>query len=257
MPRGLYMRGALILLLPVLTIQVLVSVVFIQRHFEGVTDQMVQAVSIELRFISDLATQSSDQSAAMGNILEIAQPLEMDVAWVDSVPNVGNDKLWTDFTGTSVRTYLLEEVPQIAEVSLGNPRTVTVWFETPSGVLQLSFPRKRVSASNPHQLLVIMVVLGGLMTLIAYFFLRNQLRPIKRMADAAQAFGKGQKLDYSPSGAVEVRAAGAAFLDMRNRIERQTQNRTMMLSGVSHDLRTPLTRLSLACRCWMRMRRPH
>ncbi|SHG75112.1 two-component system, OmpR family, osmolarity sensor histidine kinase EnvZ [Cognatiyoonia sediminum] len=245
MPRGLYMRGALILLLPVLTIQLLVSVVFIQRHFEGVTDQMVDAVGIELRFIADLANQENTQDSAMSNILAIAEPLEMDVAWVEEVPEIGNDRQWTDFTGNSVRAYLLSEVPEISEISLANPRIVTVWMETPAGILQLSFLRKRVSASNPHQLLVIMVILGGLMTLIAYFFLRNQLRPIKRMADAAQAFGKGQKLDYSPSGAVEVRAAGAAFLDMRNRIERQTQNRTMMLSGVSHDLRTPLTRLRL------------
>lgn len=245
MPRGLYMRGALILLLPVLTIQILVSVVFIQRHFEGVTDQMVEAVSIELRFIAKLAADAGEPSAAMDQISSIADPLEMDVAWVEALPDIGNDRQWSDFTGGSVKSYLLAEVSEISEVSLANPHIVDVWMETPTGILKVSFPRRRVSASNPHQLLVIMVVLGGLMTAIAYFFLRNQLRPIKRMAEAAQAFGKGQKIDYSPSGAVEVRAAGAAFLDMRNRIERQTQNRTMMLSGVSHDLRTPLTRLRL------------
>jgi len=91
-----------------------------------------------------------------------------------------------------------------------------------------------------------MVVMGALMTAIAYFFLRKQLRPIKRMADAAAEYGKGRIVPYRPSGAVEVRAAGAAFLDMRNRIERQSQSRTTMLSGVSHDLRTPLTRMRLA-----------
>jgi len=111
--------------------------------------------------------------------------------------------------------------------------------------LELSFSRRRVSASNPHQLLVIMAVMGALMTTIAYFFLRNQLRPIKRMAAAAQAFGKGRIEKFTPTGAVEVRAAGTAFLEMRNRIERQSQSRTMMLSGISHDLRTPLTRLQL------------
>jgi two-component system osmolarity sensor histidine kinase EnvZ len=107
------------------------------------------------------------------------------------------------------------------------------------------FRRNRVSASNPHQLLVIMVVMGAVMTAIAYLFLRKQLRPITRMAAAATDYGKGRFTHFTPKGALEVRAAGMAFLDMRNRIERQTQSRTMMLSGVSHDLRTPLTRMRL------------
>jgi two-component system osmolarity sensor histidine kinase EnvZ len=86
---------------------------------------------------------------------------------------------------------------------------------------------------------------GILMTLVAYIFLRNQLRPIARLAAAAEAFGKGQTVPYKPSGALEVRAAGHAFIEMRMRIERQIEQRTMMLSGVSHDLRTPLTRMQL------------
>jgi len=245
MPRGLYMRAALILLLPVLTIQLLVSVVFIQRHFEGVTHQMVEAVSVELRFVAQLANEARDRAAANEAIESIAMPLGMDVEWVEAAPTIGNDKPATDFTGNSVRSSLFQNHPEIREISLANRREVTVWLNTAHGTYQISFPRKRVSASNPHQLLVIMIVLGGVMTLIAYFFLRNQLRPIKRMAAAAQAFGKGQKLDYTPAGAVEVRSAGAAFLEMRNRIERQSQQRTMMLSGVSHDLRTPLTRMRL------------
>jgi two-component system osmolarity sensor histidine kinase EnvZ len=83
------------------------------------------------------------------------------------------------------------------------------------------------------------------MTAIAFIFLRNQLRPIKRMAEAATDYGRGRVTNFTPTGAVEVRAAGMAFLDMRNRLERQIQSRTLMLSGVSHDLRTPLTRMRL------------
>jgi two-component system osmolarity sensor histidine kinase EnvZ len=111
--------------------------------------------------------------------------------------------------------------------------------------MEIGFDRSRVSASNPHQLLVLMVFTGLLMTLIAFLFLRNQLRPIRRLARAAEAFGKGRVVAYKPSGATEVRSAGNAFLDMRARIERQIEQRTLLLSGVSHDLRTPLTRLKL------------
>jgi two-component system osmolarity sensor histidine kinase EnvZ len=107
------------------------------------------------------------------------------------------------------------------------------------------FSRYRVSASNPHQVLVLMVFTGAFMTAIAFLFLRNQLRPIKRLSLASAAFGRGHSVAFNPSGAIEVRAAGQSFLNMRERIERQIEQRTMMLSGVGHDLRTPITRLQL------------
>jgi two-component system osmolarity sensor histidine kinase EnvZ len=111
--------------------------------------------------------------------------------------------------------------------------------------MQVVFSRRLVTASNPHQFLVIMGVFGVLMTAVAFVYLRNQLRPITRLAAAAEAFGQGRVMPYRPAGAREVRAAGRAFLDMRARIERQIEQRTRMLSGISHDLRTPLTRLRL------------
>jgi len=109
----------------------------------------------------------------------------------------------------------------------------------------MSFSRSRISASAPHQLLVLMIAISAFITLISILFLRNQVRPIDRLARAAEAFGRGRTIPYHISGATEVRAAGRAFLDMRARIERQIEQRTLMLSGVSHDLRTPLTRLKL------------
>ena len=245
MPRGLYGRALLILILPVLTLQLLVSVVFIQRHFDGVTQQMAGAVAIELRYVLALADAAPDRAAAEVALSGAAEGLELAVDWAAAVPAPGDDRAWWDFTGDNVVADLQASVPQVAAVSLADRRQVRLWLETRHGPLQVVFARDRVSASNPHQLLVIMVVMGAIMTTIAYFFLRNQLRPIKRMAAAAQAYGKGRIAAYSPSGAVEVRAAGTAFLDMRNRLERQSQARTMMLSGVSHDLRTPLTRLRL------------
>jgi two-component system osmolarity sensor histidine kinase EnvZ len=120
-----------------------------------------------------------------------------------------------------------------------------MWFAVDGGFVTVDVPRRRVSASNPHQLLVLMIVTSVVMTFVAFHFLRAQLRPITKLAEAADAFGKGQHLPYRPRGALEVRAAGRAFLDMRARIERQIDSRTRMLSGISHDLRTPLTRLRL------------
>lgn len=244
-PRGIYARAALILILPVLLLQLLVSVVFIQRHFDGVTRLMTSAVSIELRFLVDTVNNAPDLSAASAALSRIDAPLEIlsDLPAIDP-PDV-DIKPFVDLTGNTVIGTLRSGVANIIAISLADRRRVNLWVETIHGPLRLEFSRRRVSASNPHQLLVIMVVMGALMTAVAYIFLRNQLRPIKRMAAAAADYGKGRITPFSPTGAVEVRSAGMAFLDMRNRLERQTQSRTMMLSGVSHDLRTPLTRLRL------------
>ena len=245
MPRGLYGRAALILILPVLTLQLLVTVVFIQRHIDGVTRSMTSAVNIELRFLRDAIDAARDAQAAgqiaenTGAALEITASLPVDTA------PASDEIRFVDLTGKIVIDTLRIGVPEVAVVSLTDRRRVQIWMQTRHGTTYLSFQRGRVSVANTHQLLVIMVVMGAIMTTIAYFFLRNQLRPIKRLAAAATEYGKGRIKPFSPTGALEVRAAGMAFLDMRNKIELQTQSRTMMLSGVSHDLRTPLTRLRL------------
>ena len=245
MPRGIYARAALILIMPILLLQLLVSVVFIQRHFDDVTRQMTSAVNIELRFLVDTVNAETTPDAARAALGKLDEPLEISTELPSQDVVAADIKPAIDLTGRMVIETLRGDIADILAVSLADRRQVLLWVETRHGPLKLALSRKRVSASNPHQLLVIMVVLGGLMTAIAYAFLRNQLRPIKRMARAAADYGKGRITQFTPTGAVEVRAAGMAFLDMRNRLERQSQSRTMMLSGVSHDLRTPLTRMKL------------
>lgn len=244
MPRGLYGRAALILILPILTLQLLVSVIFIQRHFDGVTRRMTSAVNIELRFLIDTVNAERNLQMARQALARLDGPLEIQTE-LPAMPGTEDIKPLVDLTGRVVIESIRTGVANVVAVSLADRRRVLMWVDTNHGVLQMEFSRRRVSASNPHQLLVIMVVMGAIMTAISYLFLRNQLRPIKRLAAAAAAYGKGRNVAFNPTGAVEVRAAGMAFLDMRNRLERQTQSRTLMLSGVSHDLRTPLTRLRL------------
>lgn len=243
MPRSLYGRAALILLLPVITLQLAISVVFIQRHFEGVTRQMTRSVLHELTYLQDVAEAAPTLTEAQARTEEIGAALGLDV----TLPaDMGVDRRrWYDFSGLVVRQVLVEGLPSLVALSLPDDRMVTLWLDTGHGGMSVAFNRGRVSASNPHQLLVWMVVLGAFMSLISFIYLRNQLRPIKRLAAASAEYGRGRVVQYNPSGANEVRAAGHAFLDMRSRIERQAQTRTLMLSGISHDLRTPLTRLKL------------
>lgn len=245
MPRGIYARAALILVLPVLLLQLLVSVVFVQRHFDGVTRQMTSAANLELRFLIDTVNAASDLPQARAALARIADPLAITTVLPAVPPITADINPLSDLTGSTVIETLRTGIADVIAISLEDRRRVKIWVQTRYGPLEMELSRGRMSASNPHQLLVIMVVLGGVMTAIAYVFLRNQLRPIKRMARAAADYGKGRITPFTPTGAIEVRAAGMAFLDMRNRLERQTQSRTMMLSGVSHDLRTPLTRFRL------------
>ena len=247
MPRSLYGRAALILLLPVVTLQLVVTVLFLTRHFEDVTRQMSDAVSRELALVllvADQAPTSLEIPAAVENRLGLLA--------IDAVPVEATDvpikhlRRWYDFSGRVIVRSLPVMVPAVQIVDLSEDRTVAVYADTRHGWVRLVFDRRRISAANPHQLFVNMVFFGALVTFIAILYLRNQLRPIKRLASAAEAFGRGRHEHYTPAGAIEVRAAGNAFVDMRNRIERQIEQRTLMLSGISHDLRTPLTRMRLS-----------
>lgn len=242
LPRGIYGRAALILILPVVVIQLVVSVAFIQRHFDGVTRQMTGNVVREVEFLLN-SGQGLPEAQAREAMLAVAAPLDLDLSWGKGPE--ADARVFYDLTGRVVTAVLRENLTGLGQVDLSDGGIVRLGILTNAGEAEIMFSRRRVSAPNPHQLLVLMVATGLLMTLVAFVFLRNQLRPIRRLAMAAEAFGQGQVTAYRPSGATEVRAAGQAFLDMRDRIERQREQRTLMLSGVSHDLRTPLTRLKL------------
>ncbi|MCT4555862.1 MAG: ATP-binding protein [Pelagimonas sp.] len=236
MPRSLYGRAALILVLPVVTLQLVVSVVFIQRHFEGVTEQLSREMARAVTMAVDLAGQVPPDQPVLDLLLQPINAADLPAQ---------DMRRWYDFTGLIVIRTLKDRVDGLERVALPDDHELRLYLRHDGALWLIEAERERVSASNPHQLLVNMVFFGALMTLIAYLYLRNQLRPITRLARAAEAFGRGRNETYSPAGAVEVRAAGHAFLDMRARIERHIEQRTMMLSGVSHDLRTPITRLRL------------
>lgn len=246
MPRGLYVRAALILVLPVVVLLLVVGNAFLQRHLEDVTTQMTRAAAREVDLIISAMAQSETQQQALAVVRPDLTALEMKLRFLDvnETPDVGKRR-WYDFIAPQVEADLKAELPDLVAVALPSGDEARLYVSTHLGILQLTFDRRRLSPAAPHQLIVTMVFFAILMTSISFLYMRNQLRPITRLADAAQAFGRGRIVPYSPGGAIEVRAAGNAFLDMRARIERQMEQRTLMLSGVSHDLRTPLTRLKL------------
>jgi two-component system osmolarity sensor histidine kinase EnvZ len=244
MPRGIYGRAALILLLPVVFLQLVVTVIFAQRHFEGVTHQMTDTVLRELTLVMQIVNDAPTAPLAEQAVQAQLAPLRITALAVD-VSTPENKRVWYDYSGSVLTARLATQLLNFAAVDLVEGGEVSVFVNSTHGMFKIGFDRRRISASNPHQMFVYTIAFGVLMTFIAIIYLRNQLRPIKRLARAAEAFGRGRHIPYTPSGAIELRAAGSAFVDMRQRIERHIEQRTLMLSGVSHDLRTPLTRMRL------------
>jgi two-component system osmolarity sensor histidine kinase EnvZ len=243
LPRSLMGRAALILIVPVTGLLLVVSVAVVQRHYDRVTRQMtvefarvVDHMRADLAGAADPSARLADLGAAFGieARLDPAAP-ELREPWLPLY----------ELSARVARRELRTAFPDRLALAV-RPDRVTLALPMSGGVLVLEFPLARLTAPNPHQLLVLTLAAALLMTLIAYVFLRNQMRPIRRLARAAEAFGRGETLDLHVSGATEVRAAAHAFLDMRARIEAQIESRTLMLSGISHDLRTPLTRMRLA-----------
>lgn len=245
LPHGLYGRAALILFLPVVVVTLVVTLMFLQRHFEGVTRQMTSSMARELAFVARRLDRAETAETAFLAGEAVAAPLGLTLR-IPAPPEREDRRTYYDFSGRVVIEVLRETVPGLMAVDLASDdKRVSVTVDGAYGPYSLDFDRRRVSASNPHQLLVLMIFTSLLMTGIATIFLRNQLRPIRRLAHAAEEYGKGRITPYRPGGAIEIRSAGTAFLDMRNRLERQNEQRKVMMSGIGHDLRTPLTRLRL------------
>ncbi|MGD1924152.1 MAG: ATP-binding protein [Paracoccaceae bacterium] len=248
LPNSLFGRALMILVLPIILLQAVVALVFIQRHYDGVTAQMASSIAREINYAIDIVDQAEDADDARRLMDQLSAPLGLELGLSEGeavAPSALRE--FYDVTGGVIVETLRDEVSQpVALDMVSFEKLVDVRAATSKGVLRILLPRRRMNAANPHLLLVWMSATAVLLTGIAIVFLRNQIRPIRELAKTAAAFGRGRSTPFRPAGAEEVRRAGAAFLDMRNRIERHVDQRTNMLSGVSHDLKTPLTRMKLA-----------
>ncbi len=248
MPRSLFGRSLLMILFPVVVLQLVVSFVFIQRHYAQVTTQMTSSVALELKYAADLVEEMDSVEEARAVLFSLERPfnIKLELVLGETVAPAVRFYFY-DVSGRALITSLREKIERTIAIDLTKEnRAVEVKLQTSRGVLYAEVPRARVSATNPHQLLIWMLLTAIILTVISVLFLRNQVRPIRRLAEASEAFGKGQIMPFHPAGATEVRRAGTSFLAMRGRLERQIEQRTQMLSSVSHDLRTPLTRLKLS-----------
>lgn len=248
MPRSLFGRALLILLLPMIGLQLVVGLMFIQRHYQSVTEQMAASVILELKFAIEQVSRADDLGLAQDALDEISVNMKMLLLLNTENPPLQDDRVgFLDLSGkTLIRAMHRDIEPPLSIDLLSFPGRVSLNIQLDEGRLEVVISRGRVTATNPHQLLVLMLTTSLILTVISTLFLRNQMRPINRLAEAAESYGKGRDVPIHPAGSTEVRRAALAFLSMRNKLERQVEQRTQMLSGVSHDLRTPLTRMKLA-----------
>lgn len=245
-PKGLRGRTLIILLFPVIMTQLVIAGVFIQRHHDRVTRQMVANIEPRIRLVLSRISSASSIEEAYELITPITVPgnLQVEIGVEGKGPE--NDlRLFYDFSGAVVIDAIKNAIPSVETIDLlsfdGN--LLTIRARTTLGETVISAPRSSVTPAKSHQLLVLMVFTGIFLTAISFAFLRNQLKPIIRLANASKAFGQGEHIELHPTGATEVREATQAFLDMRERIRNHINQRTQMLYNISHDLKTPLARI--------------
>ncbi|MBL8669843.1 MAG: HAMP domain-containing protein [Alphaproteobacteria bacterium] len=247
LPRSLFGRALIIIVLPLILTQIITTFVFFERHFETVNRRLADGVAGDVQTILFYYQTQPDWRSETLAIAEAAMQLQVKVekgARLETVTTL--DDAETAIERTLLRT-LQHRIAKPLYLRVDYyERWATIDVQLPDGVMRITAPRERLF--NATTLIFLFWMLGSatILLAIAVIFMRNQIRPIHRLAEAADSFGRGIEVaSFRPEGGSEVRRAAVAFNRMRERIRRQLAQRTEMLAGVSHDLRTPLTRMKL------------
>jgi len=248
LPRGLFPRSLLIIVTPVVLLQLTVTIIFFERHYQLVTRRLSAGVAGEIAMLLSLyeANPTPETIARLHPI--VLKDFTMDT-WFEPGGTLPQPKPsgFFDILDGIIQEQLSQQITEKFWFDTRSPTSfVDIRIALDKGVLHILARRSQMLATNWHIFLVWMVLSSLIILAIAVAFLRNQVRPILRLARAAEAFGRGRDVpDFRPAGALEVRAAARALIDMRNRLSRYVDQRTDMLAGISHDMRTPLTRMRL------------
>ena len=243
LPKGLYSRSLLIIIIPVVVLQGILTFVFLDRHWQLVTRKLSSAVASEIATFVDIVP-----SLGLNKVIELSKKFyDAEVNFTPNQKLINNLPKPINLVENTLSKELSKTINDNFWVDAHTyEKRVIVQIEKNEGIYEFIIPRRNVYATNSHIFLVWMVISSLLLVSVAVIFMRQQIKPIEKLSKAAQEFGLGKKMEnFKPSGATEVRRAAEAYLKMQERIERFIEQRTLMLAGVSHDLRTPLTRLKL------------
>jgi two-component system osmolarity sensor histidine kinase EnvZ len=245
-PTGLYWRTFLIFFIPVFLLQVAVTIVFFDRHWSKMTERLAFSVSGEISAVLSYL-EISDEKTIQDIYKLTSQNLDMQIRFdadLLSLPNrqgnVENHRIVQ-----SLSDFLDLKIPEKYELSYyPNRKIIFVDILTEYGVVNVVIPEGRLYSASSYIFILWVFGLSILLFSIALLFMRNQIRPIYRLGLIAERLGRGVPVGrFKPTGSHEVRQTGEAFIRMQDRINQYVEQRTIMLAGVSHDLKTPLTRM--------------
>ena len=247
LPRRLFYRALLIVAVPIIVLQIVIAIVFIDSLWiktnKGMTRALVGEIKTFITAYDNGKYNNNDLSGLFSIYLDLNVEYKkkklfdkkLNERWFSPIDrtlrrelksNFGTGKYWFDTTGYK--------------------ELIHINIKHNDGYFEFFIPKDRVASTSARMFVLWITLPALLMITIAIIFLKNQTRPIVNLAKAAERFGRGENIDeYRPSGALEIRKAGLEFDKMRKRIMRHLNQRSEMLSGISHDLRTPLTRLRL------------
>ena len=246
-PRTLFGRALLIIVIPIVLLQLVSAYIFFERHWNKVGGYLALDLANDIATVISLLEAFPDEGDQAFILWTARRYLSLETRFEDGDVLPVIPKSYFSILRPVLEAKLKSQVRRPFTVdteSLHKKLAISILLD--GRVLHVVTSRKRVFSSTTY--IFIMWTVGSSIVLlgIAIFFLRIQVRSIRRLADAADRLGKGQQVpDFKPEGAIEVRQAAAAFIKMRDRIQRQSNERTEFLAGVSHDLRTPLTRMKL------------
>ena len=247
LPKRLFYRALLIVAIPVIVLQLIITIVFFDSLWIKTNKGMTRTLVNEISTFIEAYENEKNNKQELTNIFSLFLDLNIELISNDNFESVNTERWFSPIDRT-----LRRELK--SKFSSNN-----YWFDTTNykelidlrikfkdGYFKFLIPKDRVTSSSARIFALWITVPAFIMIIISLIFLKNQTRPITNLARAAERFGKGEEInEFKPSGALEIRQAGHEFDKMRKRIERHINQRTEMLSGISHDLRTPLTRMKL------------
>jgi two-component system osmolarity sensor histidine kinase EnvZ len=249
LPKGLYARALLIIILPMVLLQSVLVVVFMDRHWEYVTRRLSNATVQDIALLVSIY-ETYPQGDGYVRLTDMARQELGLVVQITPGAELPPPKArpFFGFLDRTIEKTIRAKIGRPFWVdTVGNSNYVDIRIRLDGAVMKVLARRSQTYASNAHIFLWWMITTSLVLLTVAILFLRNQIRPVLALARAADCFGRGQPApaDFRVRGAREVRQAASAFIEMRDRIERHVEQRTTMLAGVSHDLRTVLTRFRL------------
>ena len=245
LPKQLFYRSLIIVAAPIIIMQITISIVFFDSLWIKTKKEMIRTLVNEIATFIDTYENENNDKEQIIKLFENHLQFNIKYETNKNFPDIFTER-WFSPIDRSLRRELKSQNFNYWFDTTGYKNLIDLKLKYKNGYFQFFIPRERLT-TTPVRLFALWITLPGVLVIfIAILFLKNQTRPITKLAEASEKFGKGEDVeDYRPSGALEIRKAGLEFDRMRKRILRHLNQRSEMLSGISHDLRTPLTRIKL------------